>query len=518
MDTKEPRDNKESRDDKFSGSLLYNFAAFFLPAFYETISKIWVAKIDPKQVIITDIYVYILVIASILNDGLPRAAWIVIGDKHTRSLNSRISLSYTLISFQMLLGLALTVVLMVIADKFADVFVPDADRVIAVRYVRASSVVAFSSAIEVAVSNTTRALDRPDVPLIINFIKFGITGTLDAIIISRVRIGDQTSAINHALIRMACDLVSGACGLVYFVWIADRTIHKDAEDKGLPLELSKSRPCLASLEILFRHGIWTFGESIIRNSLYLWLVHGIIKISGDYATAWGVFNTIRQGILMVPLQALEASTLTFIGHAWGRWRQYIGPGPKESPEDKNPKANMKSLFYIVNRAWASSSTGFVVEFFLFFLLFWAVKDFAYFLSGSHPVSEITQRMWRTMDWCYIFYAIYLQLSAILIATTPRFFFMQGLVGSVLWMLPWAIACSKVAMTEKNAWTYHGVAFGGSLIVDFFTVIAACMLWAWMMSKGWVKLVPVTVEVEDLELERRARRAKKKEKKEKDEEE
>ncbi|TVY15114.1 hypothetical protein LARI1_G006187 [Lachnellula arida] len=503
---------------RYTGSLLYNFGAFLLPALYETASKTWVAHVDPKQVIITDVYVYILVIANILNEGLPRAAWTVIGDKHNRSVNSRISLSYTLIQFQILSGLMITGVLILIADKIADAFVPDADRVTAVKYVRISSVVAFSSAMEVAVSNSTRALDRPDVPLIINSIKFAITALLDAAIISRARVGAQTSVINHASIRMACDLVSGACGLGYFIWIADRI----KRPKGEQAERSKSRPCLASLEILVRHGVWTFGESIIRNSLYLWLVHGIIKISGDYATAWGVFNTIRGGILMVPLQALEASTLTFIGHKWGRWRKYKNTGNNETvksdtvinesrgndPGDhKTGKAktetpvlgaNKQSIFYIVSQAWAASSTGLAVEMFIFFLLFWAVNDFAYYLSQSHSVADIVQHMWRTMDWCYMFYAVSYQLAAILIATTPRFFFAQSLVTCVIWLLPWAITCSKVALTEQNAWTYHGVAFGGVLIVDFFTTIVACVLWGWMLHKGRVSLLPVTKEVEDEE--------------------
>ena len=39
---------------------------------------------------------------------------------------------------------------------------------------------------------------------------------------------------------------------------------------------------------------------------------------------------------MVPVQALEATTLTFVGHAWGKWRAEVGPtlkNPKASKED-----------------------------------------------------------------------------------------------------------------------------------------------------------------------------------------
>ncbi|KAG8825493.1 hypothetical protein FRC19_011285, partial [Serendipita sp. 401] len=52
-------------------------------------------------------------------------------------------------------------------------------------------------------------------------------------------------------------------------------------------------------------------------------------MSADYATAWGVFNTIRWGLIMVPVQALEASTLAFVGHRWGSWRAVnLTEGPR----------------------------------------------------------------------------------------------------------------------------------------------------------------------------------------------
>lgn len=249
----------------------------------------------------------------------------------------------------MTFGLIMTGCLIVLADKLANTFVHVQDphlKVTAVAYVRISSVVALSSALEVAVSNSTRALDRPEVPLIINTIKFFTTAILDAIIMSRARVGDNASIINHALVRMACDLISGACGLGYFIWIAGRQPRTRIEEH----DIAQARPCLASLTILVKHGVWTFGESIIRNSLYLWMVHSIARVSPDYSTAWGVFNTIRGGLLMVPLQALEASTLTFVGHVWARWRHFIAlQSPTEQNQEayltggsSNPKANSEA--------------------------------------------------------------------------------------------------------------------------------------------------------------------------------
>ena len=60
--------------DRYAGSLLFNVAAFVLPALYATLSKLWVANIDASRVATTDSYTYIGVVAEVLNEGLPRAA------------------------------------------------------------------------------------------------------------------------------------------------------------------------------------------------------------------------------------------------------------------------------------------------------------------------------------------------------------------------------------------------------------------------------------------------------------
>lgn len=52
----------------------------------------------------------ICVVAEVLSEGLHRAAWVVIGDKSSRSLESRTGLAYTLIIFQGVLGLIVSVI------------------------------------------------------------------------------------------------------------------------------------------------------------------------------------------------------------------------------------------------------------------------------------------------------------------------------------------------------------------------------------------------------------------------
>jgi len=268
-----------------------------LPALYGTLSKLWVANIDSSKVVTTDVYTYIGVVVEVLNEGLPRTAYTVIGDKTTRTIRSRLSLSSTLIAVQAILGLILTFVFIGSSKELAAAFVPREVRETSLDYVRISSVQALSSALEVAVASATRALDHPDVPLVISSVKFIVNIVLDLLIISKFHVGSRVPTVNgQALIRMACDLTSAVTGLVYFVFIA---LKLQRSSRG---EEERVKPSYKALKTLVRPGIPTFLESAMRNAIYLWLIHGIVDMGSDYATAWGVFNTIRWGIVMVPVQ------------------------------------------------------------------------------------------------------------------------------------------------------------------------------------------------------------------------
>lgn len=318
--------------NRYQGSLIFNLFTFALPALYGTLSKLWIAKIDPSQVVTTDVYTYIGVVTQVLNDGLPRAAWLIIGDRTTRTVASRLSLSYTLILIQTVLGAIMTVVFIAASHQLAAAFVPSHVREASITYVQISSVSAISSAMQVAVSDCTRALDNPDVPLLISSTSFIINIILDLLIISKFHVGSWTPTINdQALIRLACDMTSAIAGLLYFIYIA-RKMQRQSRSMGDP-----ARPGIKAFKVLARPSAYTFTESAIRNSLYLWLVSRIISLGQNYGTAWGVFNTIRWGLVMVPVQALEASTLTFVGHNWGRWRARVGVNMRK------PKASRRDL-------------------------------------------------------------------------------------------------------------------------------------------------------------------------------
>lgn len=113
-------------------------------------------------------------------------------------------------------------------------------------------------------------------------------------------------------------MVASLAGLVYFLVITRRERRREGTAQ------ESSRPSVSHLLVLARPGFFTFTESAIRNALYLWLISGVVAMGPDYATAWGVFSTIRWGLIMVPVQALEATSLAFVGHAWGAWRKDVG--------------------------------------------------------------------------------------------------------------------------------------------------------------------------------------------------
>ncbi|MCJ1284027.1 hypothetical protein MMC26_003358 [Xylographa opegraphella] len=115
-----------------------------------------------------------------------------------------------------------------------------------------------------------------------------------------------------------------------------------------------------------------------------------------------------------------------------------------------------------------------------------MQAFAYYLSDSTVVAEITQTMWKTIDWTYVFYALDYQLAAILLATSPRWYLYQALGSNLLWMLPWAIVVTKITFPESIAWTYYAIIFGGALVFDFFATTLTLWGWAWRLMTGKLK--------------------------------
>ncbi|KAL8414670.1 hypothetical protein RB594_005762 [Gaeumannomyces avenae] len=467
---------------RYPGALLFNIASFILPALYNLLSKYWVANIDASLVVTTDIYTYIGVVVEVLNEGLPRAAWVIIGDASLRTLAQRLGLTHTLILFQASLGLIMSIAFVGAAPTFAEGFVPVEVRAVSITYVRISGFSALTSTIETAVANATRALDKPDVPLIISSIKFAVNIALDLLLISPFHVGSHTPTVNlQAGIQLACNMTAALAGLAYFLWRTSLRFRKHPQHRDV---IEATRPSVRHLLVLLRPGLATFLESAVRNALYLWLITTIVAMGSTYATAWGVFNTIRWGLVMVPVNALEQTSLAFTAHAWGRLRRSVGVG------DLRPRVAPRDLVPVLRPAATSVALALAVEVPLcLFLTFLGVRPFARYLGGSDEVADVAAMMWRSLDWCYIFYAVSTQLATVLLATRPRWYLWQSLASNLLYVLPWAIVCQTASLDPSRAWTYHSFVFGGSLVFSFLDILIFDAFWVWSLVKGKMKLEP-----------------------------
>ncbi|KAJ7349191.1 hypothetical protein DFH08DRAFT_923968 [Mycena albidolilacea] len=381
-----------------------------------------VANIDSSMVVTTDAYTYIGVFAEVLDEGLPHALWVII--------HERFKFTHILIVFQATLGLLMNAVFACAAERFAENFVPVEVRATNLTYIRISAFSALSSAIETAVAAATHALDRPDVPLVISSAKFAVNIFLDT--------ADLLSTVNmQAAPQLACNL--------YFIWSNSLRARRQQ-----PMyDLFPSWRCLL---ILARPGALTFLESGIRNALYLWL---ITTIPG------GVSTTIRWGLIMIPVQALEANALAFIGHNWGAWRNHKG-------------ARHDGIFVIAQPALISLGLALAVEIpICVFLSVFGARPFALYLSGSPDVADVA-------------------LATMLLATRPKWYLCQSLASNVLLFSSWVpvtlqYTCQVVDLSASSAWTYHRLVFGGSLAFSFVDIVVADAVWAWMLWKGKVQL-------------------------------
>ncbi|KIO24039.1 hypothetical protein M407DRAFT_213466 [Tulasnella calospora MUT 4182] len=412
--------------DSYSGALLFNVATFILPAIYSTLSKLWIAQLDSTAVATTDTYTYINTFAEVLNEGLPRAAYLVIGDR-TRLTADRINLCFTLIAFQMVLGLIMSLGFLGGAERFADGFVPADVRENSITYIRISAFAAFTSATTYSASFATRSIDRPDVPLIINTTTTALNLIFDFMFLSTFRIHTKhrPTLNTQAGIRLACDAAGAIAGLLYFSSSARRILH--ANNEG---QLRKSIiPKYAAWLSLAKPGLFTFLESAFRNGLYLWLIHGVVAL--DPRSMKGIARpALRSAVIALLVEAPLCLVFSFA----------------------------------------------------------LVKPFAKYLSNSDVVAAITARMWRTIDWCYIFYAVNTQLASILLATTTAWYFGNSLVVNLLWVFPWAVALQVgIPITENTAWPYHATIFGGSLVLSFIVTLIILTIWTRRLRAGKMKI-------------------------------
>jgi hypothetical protein len=79
------------------------------------------------------------------------------------------------------------------------------------------------------------------------------------------------------------------------------------------------------------------------------------------------------------------------------------------------------------------------------------------------------------------------LATILLATRPKWYLYQSLVSNLGYVLPWALVCQIANLNAEDAWTYHSLVFGGSLVFTFFDVLLFLVSWTWRLLKGKMRL-------------------------------
>lgn len=107
---------------------------------------------------------------------------------------------------------------------------------------------------------------------------------------------------------------------------------------------------------------------------------------------------------------------------------------------------------------------------------WGVEPFARCLSQSGMVAAITKHMWRTIDWCYVFYGAKTQLSSILLATRVGMYLAQSLSNNLLWVLPWAIVAQVHGLKTGNPWKWYAIVLGGSMVFPTLVLIVVLTWW------------------------------------------
>ena len=183
-------------------------------------------------------------------------------------------------------------------------------------------------------------------------------------------------------------------------------------------------------DIVSDHFFWNSSLSSIRS---LWQVHGVVSMGQAYATAWGVFNTIRWGLIMVPVNALEATSNTFVGHRWGIY-QSSKPIQSSRASISDIRCNFNlcilpllfsNIVSLVITAPALRSVVIVLLIECPMCIALSIRGagpFARYLSNSDEVAAITAMMWKSIDWCYICYGVSTQLATILLATQTQWYF------------------------------------------------------------------------------------------------
>lgn len=301
---------------RYAQTFGYNVVAFLLPSLYTVLSLLWTSRINAQLIATTTVYTYIGDIVDAFNNGLPRAAFHVIGNAQDYSPHERARQACSLIFVQAIIGLLLTIGSIAGARGLVQAFVPRDAWNASLEYVQLSAVHAFTSALETAVATSTRSLDLPQIPAGISIFKVVLNIALDLAIVSPFHVGNFTPTVNtQAAIRLGCDMLSALGGLAAFLYLL---LKRDA-----PQGWQLARPSWSALTPFLGPAAYFFAETAIRMAPFLWLSSSLVQTSMQLATAWSIFSVLTWALFLVPVQAAEASSAVYISHLWAAWRHQM---------------------------------------------------------------------------------------------------------------------------------------------------------------------------------------------------
>lgn len=440
-----------------------------MPGIYPILTRTWIAALDPSVVVVADTYTYLDEIGQVLAQGFPRAAWRLVGDDAGTSFSARCALANTLLAMQGFLAIVFTIIICTTAPSFVDSYVPATVQAASASYVRMSVVSVACSMTVSCLSICARALDEPDIPLTISLVKYSTNIALDLILLSKFRpVATNVSVGTQAMLRMICDLVALTAGLLFFFGRQYNDIREICleQEWNVQREYRRVRPSVRHFKQIVRAGFWFQLEVICRAPLELVFNRRIVSYGQTFATANGVFASLRMGLAWIPAVAIVSSCDTFVGHAWGRLHATgaIGGFGWTSLRDLFRPVAISLVLMLVS------------ELALFFSIYYGYGQKLFLLlSGSTDVASLALEIWRRVDWGYIFLGLYFQLSSLLLVGNPLLYFTQSFTATLLCLLPATVLAYVKTGPDQFSWDYFVAAIAASGLVQFVFALAATAL-------------------------------------------
>lgn len=460
---------------RFLGALAFNALAFLLPASLTTLSKTWLPRTDSSHIGTSNEFQCLDFTSKLLNEGVPRAAWIVIGDTASRTYSERLRLTHTLMLFQLVISFVVFLLFSMLADLFVTPGLSDENHGRTLAYVRLIAGSMIPSAVETALVISSRALDRPDIPLVISFTNYIlniILGVHLGAILPAEKWGANADLTTQTELTLLCNILSLLAGLAYYVYSAIFRSHN-------LLSTSRLRPGLASLSALWQPGMNTLLESLLRNLLSIFATSSIGSMRLLHASSWLIFTDLRWGLLMAPTRAFEAAALTHVAHNWSQLHAQAGLAAERV------RISWGRVRLITQPARAAIALNIALEVPVsIFMGVWAMQHYAsWSASNTSDIAQVAGQMWRASGWAYLCYVMSLPVGAVLLASKPRWWLSASLGPQILWVLPWALACSGRKIDQMKARWYYESVFEGTLVVTSVCVMVGMVLWVRSIRRG-----------------------------------